>query len=51
MLDMNMSFSHEFLRDLEPNMGDQIKARYTDCMTNESDYPTSGGESNKLVKD
>ena len=31
-------------------MGDQIKARYTDCMTNESDYPTLEGESYKLVK-
>ena len=44
-------FLPRVLRDLEPNMGDQIMARYTDCMTNESDYPTSGGESNKLVKD
>ena len=50
MLDMNM-FSPTSLKYLEPNMGDQKMARYTDCMTNESDYPTSGGESNKLVKD
>ena len=34
-----------------PNMGDQIMARYTDRMTDESDYPTSGGERNKLVKE
>ena len=51
MLDRNMSFSHVFLRDLVPNMGDQIMARYTDRMTDESDYPTSGGERNKLVKE
>jgi len=31
-------------------MGDQIEARCTDCMTNESDYPTLEGESYKLVK-
>ena len=31
-------------------MGDQIETRYTDCMTNESDYPTLEGESYKLVK-
>ncbi|WZZ65243.1 hypothetical protein YC2023_076613 [Brassica napus] len=49
MLDKSMSFSH-ILRDLEPNMSDQIKARCTDCMTNESDYPTLKGESYKLVK-
>ena len=51
MLDRNMSFPTFFLRDLVPNMGDQIMARYTDQMTDESDYPTSGRERNKLVKE
>ena len=38
------------LKYLEPTTGDLFKARYADCHFNESEHPTLGGDSNKLVK-
>ena len=39
------------LKYLEPSTGDLFKARYGDCHFNESELPTLGGDSSKMVKE
>ncbi|KAG7527904.1 Reverse transcriptase RNA-dependent DNA polymerase [Arabidopsis suecica] len=43
--------SPTIIKYLEPTTGDLFKARYADCHFNESEFPTLGGETNKLGKD
>jgi len=43
--------SPQIIKYLEPNMGIYLVAMNTDCKFNESDYPTLGGENNKLVRE
>ncbi|KAG7557098.1 Reverse transcriptase RNA-dependent DNA polymerase [Arabidopsis suecica] len=43
--------SPTIIKYLEPTTGDLFKARYADCHFNESEFPTLGGETNKLVKE
>ncbi|KAG7572502.1 Integrase catalytic core [Arabidopsis suecica] len=40
--------SPTIIKYLEPTTGDLFKARYADCHFNESEFPTLGGETNKL---
>ncbi|CAL9215166.1 unnamed protein product [Arabidopsis halleri] len=42
--------SPTIIKYLEPTTGDLFKARYADCHFNESEFPTLGGETNKLGK-
>ena len=43
--------SPTILKYLEPTTGDLFKARYADCHFNESELPTLGGDSSKMVKE
>ena len=43
--------SPTIIKYLEPTTGDLFKARYADCHFDESEYPTLGGENNKLGKE
>ncbi|KAG7594482.1 Integrase catalytic core [Arabidopsis thaliana x Arabidopsis arenosa] len=43
--------SPTIIKYLEPTTGDLFKARYADCHFNESEFPTLGGETNKLVEE
>ncbi|KAL1214883.1 Retrovirus-related Pol polyprotein from transposon TNT 1-94 [Cardamine amara subsp. amara] len=43
--------SPTIVKYLEPTTGDLFKARYADCHFDESNYPTLGGDNNRLVKE
>jgi hypothetical protein len=43
--------SPTIVKYLEPTMGDLFKDRYADCHFDESNYPTLGGDNNRLVKE
>ena len=42
--------SSTIIKYLEPTTGNLFKPRYADCHFDESEHPTLGGDSNKLVK-
>ena len=43
--------SPTIIKYLEPTTGDLFKARYADCHFNESEHPTLGKDSSKMVKE
>ena len=39
------------LKDLQPIIGDQFTAQYTDCIFDEDHFPTLGGDKNQKLKE